>query len=245
MPIKNEQLEPLGNGIYVFVNQTHHFSTDTILLANFASPKKTDKAVELCSGCGTIPLIWARENRPLSCVAVEIQQEAAALLQKSLEYNKLQDKISILNGDLRLLKGKLQFGYYNLVVCNPPYKLGGSGIVNSQTAKTLARHESECTLDDVVKAAGELLQFGGRFCLCQRPERLTDILVAFRNNKIEPKRIRFVQQRQGKSPKLVLIEGKKGAKYGFMETEPTLFIEDEIGGFSEEMLKIYGQYKDG
>ena len=36
--MKETHLEPLGGGIEIFVSDSHHFSTDTILLADFSKP---------------------------------------------------------------------------------------------------------------------------------------------------------------------------------------------------------------
>lgn len=243
---ENEHYEPLGKNIKVIVSDKHHFSTDTILLANFAMPKKKDKAVELGTGCGTIPLIWARElGKNLNATAVEIQEDAYSMIKRSVLINGLTNQITPIHGDLRNLRHKLRYGYYDLVVCNPPYKLGGSGIVNPEKEKMLARHEETATLDDVVSCASRLLQFGGRFCMCQRPERLCDVTEAMRAQHIEPKVLRFVQQRRDKEPKLFLIEGRRGGNKGFLKVMPTLFIEDETGDFSNEMREIYGSYKNG
>lgn len=239
----NEKLEPLGRGIQVIANQIHRFNTDTILLANFAKAEKSKQAADLGSGCGTIPLLWAKQEKPVEIKAVEIQPEAADMLKRSVIHNKLESRIQVINGDLRELKGVLPFGFFDLVACNPPYKHTGSGIINPDEQKTLARHEQTCTLEEVTAAASKLLQFGGRFCMCQRPERLTDILYCMRKADLEPKRLRMVQQRKAKEPKLVLIEGRKGGKPGSLITLPALLIEDDTGGFSAEMMEIYGDYK--
>lgn len=186
-------------------------------------------------GAGTI--------KNLKIDAVEIQENACTLAQKSVEHNGLCDNIKIINADLCDLKGKLNFGCYDVVVCNPPYKIGGGGIKNPTSARLIARHESECTLDDICSAASKLLQFGGRFYMCQRPERLGDVMESMRKFDIEPKTLRLVQQRVSKAPKLFLLEGRRGGKRGFLNVLPTLFIEDESGNFSKEMLEIYGSYK--
>lgn len=241
--MKNIHLEPLGNGISIYVSDSYHFSTDTILLADFSKPQGRKKCAELGTGCGTIPLLWCRQNRNLEISAVEIQEDACTLAQQSVDYNNLGGNIKIINADLRCLKGILNFGCYDLVVCNPPYKIGGSGITNPQNSKQIARHEVECTLDDVCESASKLLQFGGRFCICQRPERLADVMESMRKFSIEPKTLRLVQQRVSKAPKLFLLEGRRGGNRGFLNVLPSLFIEDENGNFSEEMMKIYGSYK--
>ncbi|MBQ9673604.1 MAG: tRNA1(Val) (adenine(37)-N6)-methyltransferase [Ruminococcus sp.] len=239
---KTEHFEPLGNNIKIIVSDIHRFSTDTILLSHFSSPKKSDKVVELGCGCGTIPLLMKKDGKASEITAVEIQPDACDMLKRSIELNSLSG-VTVLNSDLKDLKGKLPFGYYNLVVCNPPYKEAGTGIYNPNIGKKTARHETLCTMEDIVSVASRLLNFGGRFCMCQRPERLTDAMQIFRKNNLEPKRLRLVQQRISKPPKLFLLEGRKGGKRGFMTVEPTLFIENASGDFSQEMLDIYGDYK--
>ena len=206
--MNNIHLEPLGGGLEIYVSESYRFSTDTILLANFSQPKGRKKCVDLGTGCGTIPLIWLRENKQLEIAAVDIQENACKLAQDSISRNDLI-QMTVYNADLKELKGVLPFGYYDLVACNPPYKLGGSGIRNPESAKLIARHETECTLDDICESASRLLQFGGRFCICQRPERLADVMEAMRKFSIEPKVLRLVQQRRSKAPKLFLIASQR------------------------------------
>lgn len=247
---ENEKLEPLGNSVEIIVSDSYHFSTDTILLANFANPKKSDCVVELGTGCGTMPLLWTRDKVCKEIVALDIQENAIDMLSRSIAHNVENGSsnckcITPLHADLKDLKGKLPFGHYNVVVCNPPYKLSGTGIVNPEQEKLLARHEESCTLNDICEVASHLLQFSGRFCICQRPERLTDVMEAMRKFEIEPKRLRLVQQRLNKEPKLFLLEGRYKGNRGFMQVLPTLFIENEQGDFSDEMKEIYGIYKEG
>ncbi len=246
----NEKIEPLGNSVEIIVSDSYHFSTDTILLADFAKPKKSDSVVELGTGCGTMPLLWCREKSYKELVALDIQEDAIDMLNRSIAHNiengiENVKCITPLCADLKDLKGKLPFGHYNLVVCNPPYKLSGSGIKNPEKEKLLARHEESCSLDDICETASKLLQFSGRLCICQRPERLTDVMESMRKYDIEPKRLRLVQQRLTKEPKLFLLEGRRGGNKGFMQVLPTLFIENEQGDFSDEMKEIYGLYKEG
>ena len=246
-------LEPLGSGVEVYVTDAHHFSTDTILLAHFAAVKNSERVVELGTGCGTIPLLLIRggaaHDLPQSILALDIQQEAVELLQKGIAHNlengvDAAGIITPLLMDIKAVPEKLPAGETDLVICNPPYKLSGSGIQSPDAAKNIALHETECTLDDICAAAKRLLRFGGRFVICQRPERLTDVLSSLRAHDMEPKRLRFVQGRADKAPKLFLCEAKRGAKRGYMDVLPALIVEDE-NGFTKEMREIYGTYKDG
>ncbi len=245
-----EHIEPLG-GLGVIVSNENRFSTDTILLADFSKPKKHETAIELGAGCGAVSLLWCRGERPRSVTSVEIQPECADMLSRSVEYNNLQNVIHVVQGDLRDLSGKARYGSFDVAAVNPPYKVKGTGLLNADERKSTARHELMCTLDDITAAAARLLRFGGRFCICQRPERLCDVLMSMRQADLEPKRLRMVQQRNGKAPKLFLAEGRRGGKRGGLVTLPALIIESaectaKDGGaieFSQEMLDIYGDYK--
>lgn len=233
--------EPIGNGRHVLVDSVHTFGTDAILLANFAAPKKSDTACDLCTGCGIIPMLWSKDNSVAKAYGVEIQPAAAALFSRTIKENGLEEKYHSIEADLKQLKGVLPFGAFDLVTCNPPYKAAGAGLQNIDPAILLARHEVACTLEDVIASAAKLLRFSGRLCLCHRPERLADIICLMRQYKIEPKRLRLVAKQVGTEPWLVLVEGRLGGKSG-MRTEPILYIEDG-NDFSEEMKRIYGTYK--
>ncbi len=245
MLLQGEHFEPLGNGIEIIVSDSFHFTTDTILLADFAKVRKSDRAVDLGTGCGTIPMLWMRHNPPKEVYGVEIFSTGADMLRRSAEHNFLSEIIHSVCADLRDLKGKIPFGYFDLVTCNPPYKLSGGGVESGEIHELHARHEHTCTLEDVIATASRLLQFSGRLCICQRPERLTDAMCLMRKYDVEPKRLRLVQGKGHKAPKLFLLEGKRGSKEGNLVTEPTLIIENEDGTFTEEMNSIYGCYKQG
>ena len=233
--------EPLGEHHFIYVNNNHRFGTDAVLLENFSERVRAVTAVDLGTGCGIIPMLWAKNGAVKQGYGVEIQPHAAEMFAKTIEDNGVGGSITALQADLRDLKGKLPFGQFDLVTCNPPYKAPGAGIVNPQAAARIARHETLCTAEDVVAAARNLLRFSGRLCVCQRPERLADMITAFKNGGIEPKVLRTVSQREGAEPWLILLEGRLGGKSG-MRILPPLFVEKD-GQLSDEMVKIYGDYK--
>ena len=126
------------------------------------------------------------------------------------------------------------------MTCNPPYFTDGKGLKNPDSIEATARHEIDCTLDDVLSAAFRLLNTTGRFCMCHRPERLTEILKKMSEHKLEPKPKSFVCQRFELKPFLVLVEGKKCSKSG-ITVLPTLSLTE----CEEEVRAIYGDYKEG
>lgn len=239
--VENLKREPLGNGFYVNVTPHHTFGTDAVLLSDFAKPKRKDKLVDLGTGCGIIPLLMLRDNAVSEAVGVDISEEAAFLANKTVEELELKN-FKVLNSDLLELKGKVPFGFYTLVTCNPPYKAPNAGLKNPDKVEMVARHEVACTLEDIVSVGAKLLQTGGRLCMCHRPERLSELMALMSKYKVEPKRLRLVCQRKGEEPWLVLVEGRRSGNIG-LRIEPTLYVE-ENGKFSDEMIEIYGAYKE-
>lgn len=233
--------EPLGRGFYVNVTPHHTFGTDAVLLSNFAKPKQKDSLVDLGTGCGIIPLIMLRDGKLKAAFGVDISEEAALLAQKTVDELGI-DRFKVIHSNLLELKGKVESGCHTLVTCNPPYKAPNAGLKNPDRVESVARHEVECTLKDIVAVSAKLLQTGGRLCMCHRPERLAELMRLMSEHKVEPKRLRLVCQRKGEEPWLVLVEGRRCGNVG-LRIEPTLYVE-ENGKFSEEMINIYGVYKE-
>ncbi|MCC8015821.1 MAG: methyltransferase [Clostridiales bacterium] len=236
--------ERLSDEIYIEVSSEHTFGTDALLLADFANPRKRDTALDMGTGCGIIPFLWLRENPPENLHCLDIQENAFEQVKRSIKRNNLAGKLVPHHCDLRKIKGEFPAEMFSLVTMNPPYKPVGTGIESLNESAKIARHEICCNIEDAVSAAAYLLKFGGRFCMCHRPERLVDAIEIMRGYKLEPKRLRFVSDKAGEEPFLFLIEGMKNSK-PFLRVMPTLFIKKENGKFTDEMIKIYGSYADG
>ena len=246
---EQESIETLGTSISLIISPDHGFGTDAMLLADFAAPRKKDKVVDLGCGCGIIPLLWLRNGVENDIYGVDIQPLAIDQFHRSLQLTSENpaapalDHVHPVLCDLRNLKGQVPFGCFNVVTMNPPYKPAGTGILSTTGADQIARHETECTIEDACNAAAKLLQFGGRFCMCLRPERLADTMEAFRKADLEPKRLRFVQKRPDTKPWLFLLEGRRGGK-PFLDVLPPLYIQKEDGSNTEELDRIIGDYKN-
>ena len=204
--------EKLTDKIYVCASSEHRFGTDAFLLADFSQYRRKDRVCDLGTGCGIIPLIMQKKMPPQVIYAVDIQENAIEQLKLGIEKSGVS------------------------------YKAVNAGFESVITSQKIARHEIMCNIDDVCRASSKLLKFGGRLCVCNRPERLADVICAMRDNNIEPKRIRFVSKNPESAPWLFLVEGKKGSK-PFMQVEPQLYIRSE-NGFTEELERIYGTGKE-
>ncbi len=228
--------EKLSDNIWVCASEDHRFGTDAFLLSDFTNYKRNDLVCELGTGCGIVSLIMSRKEPPKKIYAVDIQENAIEQLRLGIEKSRLTNIIPVC-ADLKTLWDTAPFGQCSLVVCNPPYKAANAGIESKLTSQRIARHEILCNINDVCRAADRLLKFGGRLCMCNRPERLGDVITAMKSNNIEPKLLRFVSNTPEQAPWLFLIEGKKGSK-PYMKVAPQLYMTGD-NGYSDEVKKIY------
>lgn len=215
--------ETLDHGTRVFTAPGAGFGTDGLLLARFAVPRPRERALDLCSGCGIVALVWHDAGHRGPCTAVERDPAASALCAAALRENGI-GHITALCADLRdFCRAGPEQGRYDFAACNPPYFTAGPR--SPDPARAAARHADTCTLADAVGAAARALREGGRFALCQRPDQLAEVLCALRAARLEPKRLAFVRQRPGSVPGLFLVEAQKGRRPG-LRLEPDWIVEN-------------------
>ena len=218
-------------------------STDTLLLAWFSLPRPGERCADLGTGCGTIPLVWRQRARAKSIVGVELQEQAAGQARRSVEENGFAGEITILRGDAREYKSLLPCQGLDLMACNPPYTSPGTGLLSADPQRRAARHGESLTLEEVAQAARYGLRYGGRLCLCLPAQRLGEAMGLLARYRLEPKRLRLVQQRLGKAPYLFLLECRSGGRPGGLQVEPVLLLEDERGRPTPALLEAYGEYR--
>lgn len=219
------------------------FGVDAVLLANFCKIRPGDEVVDLGTGTGIIPIILAGKSRAKSIKGIEIQEEVSEMASRSVKLNKLEDRISIMNVDLKELKDHLPVNHFDVVTSNPPY-MHCNGIINENDKKAISRHEVKCTLEDVMKTASGLLKHRGKFFMIHRPIRLADIISMGRQYKLEPKLIRFIHPKVGKAPNLMLIQFTKAANPELKILDP-LYVYEENGEYTKEINDIYSQQEVG
>ena len=190
----------------------YRFTSDSILLSKFASAKKGEKVADFCAGSGIVGIHYYGLNMPKvkSVTLFELQDELCNLAKKSIEINNLEDKFDLIQGKLQEADKSLNSSF-SLVLCNPPYKKKDSGETNLSRHIAICRHECEITQEEIIKTAFRLLMPGGRFCICQRIERLTDLICDLRRYNLEPSRMAMVRTVNG-APYLVMIEATKNKK---------------------------------
>lgn len=216
------------------------FGVDAVLLANFANVRKGNEVIDLCTGTGIIPFIIAGKTEAKRVTGIEIQREMVEMANRSTKLNRLEDRVTFIEEDLKNLRVLKSIPKAEIITVNPPYKLNQSGILNPNDKTAIARHEILCNLEDVIIASRILLKDNGRLYMVHRPERLADILCLMRKHKIEPKRIRMVHPNTKKAPNIVLVEGQRDGGQ-FLKWEPPLYVYNDEGGYSNEINRIYGR----
>jgi tRNA1Val (adenine37-N6)-methyltransferase len=215
----------------------YRFSIDAVLLAGEVAARARDRVVDLGTGCGIIPMLLAFAHPGLRVWGVELQADLAALAAENIRDNGWDDRVTILQADMRRIGPESFSGAVDRVVANPPYRRARSGRVNPDTQCAVARHEITITLPELVAAARRVLRTGGRFHVIYSAERAAELMACMRESGIEPKRLRSIHSTAGEDARLVTVEGVKAGRSGLV-VAPPLLVYDKEGGYSAEVRAL-------
>ena len=228
------------NGYRIIQNpEKFCFGMDAVLLSGFARAKKHENCLDLGCGNGIIPILMEAKTAGNHFTGLEIQPGSADMARRSVALNDLQDRIDIVEGDIKDASKIFGASSFHVVTTNPPYMTAQHGLTNLHEAKTIARHEVLCNLEDIIRESARLLIPGGRFYMVHRPFRLAEIISLMVQYRIEPKRMRLVYPYVDREPNMVLIEGLRGGK-SRMTVEKPLIVCKEPGKYTDEIYDVYG-----
>lgn len=226
-------------GYHIIQNPNNFcFGMDAVLLSDFVTGCKKGKAIDLGTGTGVIPLLMEGRGKCTHYTGLEIQEYSADMATRSVAYNNLQDRIDIVQGDIKEVPNLFKAASFDVVTSNPPYINQSHGLENELEPKNIARHEILVSLEQVIQAASYLLREGGSFAMVHKPFRLAEIIRLLSKYRLEPKRMCMVQPYCGKEPNMVLIESFKGGK-PMLKVEPTLVVYNDDGTYTEDLLERY------
>ena len=259
---ENERIDNLEyNNLKIIQNEKGFcFGIDSVLISDFAKEVKNNSiGIDLGTGTGIISILLAAKTKLKKIIGIEIQEDVADMAKRSVELNKLQNKIEILNINIKdiinkkneekitlssnsknKVQEKLEVNSFDFIVTNPPYKKLETGKVNDNEYKYISRHEVTANLEDFIKVSKYLLKDKGAFYMVHRPDRLADIIELMRKYKLEPKKIRFVYSTIDKEANLVLIKGIKNAR-AFLKIEKPLIVYNNEGKYTDEIYEIYNK----
>ena len=236
---KNERIDDLQcHGLMLIQNaKLYKFTTDSVLLANFAKAKRDDVVCEFCAGSGVVSLLIEAKNKCKKIYEIEIQKEVYNLAKRNIILNNLDNRIEAIHCDATEAKQYIK-EEVDVLVMNPPY-FSNAGFINESKTITKSRHE-EVSLNGLIKSASKVLKFGGKLYMVQKVDRLVDTISSLRENKIEPKVIRFVQPKVSKPTHIFLVEGIKGGQGGIKVLNPLILLNED-NTETEEVKEIYNR----
>ena len=240
---ENERIDDLEyKGLKIIQNKDGFcFGIDSVLLSDFARNIKKDSVViDIGTGTGIISILLSKKVEIQKIYGVEIQEEVADMAKRSVKLNNLENKIQILNINIKNVFEEIEPNKIDAIVTNPPYMKLNTGAKNEEIKKLISRHEVECNLEDIIKISYKLLKSKGEFYMVHRAERIVDILYNLRKYKLEPKEIRFIHPKVEKAPNLVLIKAVKDAGQHLIIDSP-LVVYNKEGNYTDEILEIYNK----
>ena len=239
--LENERIDDLQRNGLKIIQKTDGFcfGMDAVLLSGFAHVKRGEKVLDMGTGTGIIPLLLSAKTQGEHFTALEIQKEIAEMAARSVAMNHLEDKIEIVNGDIKEASRIFGGASFDVVTTNPPYMNDAHGLKNPTEVKAISRHEVLCTLDDVVREGAKVLKSGGRMYMVHRPHRLIEIITEMKQYKLEPKRMCMVHPFKDKEANMVLIEAVKGGG-SWLKMEAPIIVYKEPGVYTDEIYSIYG-----
>ena len=227
------------NGYKIYQDPSQFcFGVDAVFLAAEASPKKTDRVIDICSGSGIIPLLLLARGDVENITMVEYFDYFCDLAKKSAGLNGCEDRLNIVNADIKEIEKHFKKSSFDLLTVNPPYEKNGHGIDSPDPMKNAARREVLCDIDDVCRAAAYLLETGGRMYMIHRPSRICDIFCAMRKYKLEPRTLKLVQSKRDSVPNMVIISAIKGAP-PYLTVQKNMIIYNDDGSYTEESSRLY------
>ena len=239
--LEDERVDDLQRNGYHIIQKRNGFcfGMDAVLLAGFARVNPGERAIDLGTGTGIIPILLEARYEGEHYTGLEIQEEVAEMARRSVRLNGLEDKVDIALGDIKEASVRFGRAQFDVVTSNPPYMNDAHGLKNPDLPKAIARHEVLCTLDDVVREAAGLLKPGGRFYMVHRPHRLIEIINTLTKYKLEPKRMKLVHPFVDKDANMVLIEAVRGGK-SMIKVEAPIIVYKEQGVYTDEIYDFPG-----
>jgi len=239
---ENERIDDLQrNGLRIIQNPAaFRFGMDAVLLADFTRVRPRERIADMGTGTGILPLLLSQKDESCTFEAFELQPDMADMAQRSVCMNHLQERIRVHTADMRSAYQIIGYQSMDAVICNPPYGKRGGVLLNDSDSVATARHEGDCTIEDVAASCAAVLKNHGRLSIVFPAQRMLELCDALRGRRLEPKRIRMVCAHADKPPYLVMIEAMKNAKPHLLWMPP-LIVYHPDGTETDEIKRIYHQ----
>jgi tRNA1Val (adenine37-N6)-methyltransferase len=228
-----------GNIVLNQPGSGYRFSIDAVVLAHLVCPLPGETILDLGTGCGVIPIMLAFRHPHVRLIGVEIQPALCRLARQNVADNRLADRIRLIEKDVGQLSPADVGGPVDRVVSNPPYRKRGSGRINADSQRAVARHELKIDLEALLLTTRRMLRKSGRFFIIYPSNRIVDLVAALRSTGIEPKSLTMIHSKPESPARLVAIEGIKGGRPG-LDVGPPLYLYHQNGTYTQAVEAMFG-----
>lgn len=239
---EDERVDDLQRNHYQIIQKKKGFcfGMDAVLLSGFARVREKECMVDLGTGTGILPILLEAKTKGEHFTGLEIQEAVAEMAARSVRLNGLEERVKIVQGDIKEASRIFGRASFDVVTSNPPYMVNHHGLKNPNLGKAVSRHEILCTWEDVVRETSLLLKSGGRFYVVHRPRRLAEIICVLKKYGLEPKKMKMVHPFVDKDANMVLIEAVKCGNRQ-LQTLPPLIVYNRDGSYTDELLQMYNE----
>ncbi len=231
-PIDSLTLNQGGSG--------YRYNSDSFLLADFFDPEGVDAMADLCAGVGVVSILIGLRNQRIDITAVEIQPQLAAYAQENARSSGIE-RFHMVNADLMTAPSLFPDRPFDAIVSNPPYRKAGSGRINPDPSKAVARHEMKMTLNGLVEVSSKIIREGGSLTIVMIYERLAEYRSILFSNGFCESRFQEVLSFKESEPKLFLSEARFQTDAKLKILKPVVLKADN-GRDSEQFRRIMERY---
>jgi len=224
--LENERVDDLQiNNTFIIQNKKMYcFTSDAVLLANYAKANGKDTVIDLCSGSGIVGILLSQKTKAKKIKCVEIQPEFCDMIKRSIMCNALSDRMEVVNCSVQNATKNLSLESASVIVCNPPYKNKDTHKITENPKIAMCKYETTLNFDELALAVFKLLKFGGKFYFVHETNRLAEIITTLKKYNLEPKNITFVYPKNNMNSHIMLVEAVKGGKSGII-VKPSVVLE--------------------
>ncbi len=216
----------------------YRFSIDPFILAAHIKNTDNKSILDIGCGCGVIPLILAIRSSGCKITGIEIQEELYLCAKKNIISNQLETAINIIHGDINNIHPADINGKTDIIVSNPPYKKKGSGRLNPDSQKAIARHEITLDIDMLFKCSSRLLKKKGKLYLIFPASRLAELLSVMEHNKFFPEFLRFVHITKNSPARFIILCAEKNSRHT-CTVHPPFYLYEDDNKFSNEYISLF------
>ena len=209
---------------------------DPVLLAASIQHKKGQKILDAGAGVGAASLCAAKRCLEADVHGLEIQPQMVEIAKLNVTCNEMEDRVFMHQGPIQTPPLLLKPNSFHHVITNPPHLEAKRNLMSLENTKIISRYEGDVGLRDWIRFCVRMVAPKGYFTIIHRADR-SDELIAHINSFLGSIGIFPLWPKQGKSAKLILIQGRKGVR-GKSKLCSGLVLHDMSGEYTKEARDV-------